>query len=98
MENTTKKKRGLYERFFKRFLDILISLVALIVLSPVFLIVAIISLCSIGRPVIFAQYRPGRNGKVFKFYKFRSMSNKKDANGRLLPRPPFVVTVKLSCT
>ena len=60
-------------------------MVALIVLSPIFLIVSIISLITIGHPVIFSQYRPGKNGKVFKLYKFRSMSNKKDSNGNLLP-------------
>ena len=84
-ETTKKKKRGLYEKFFKRVLDFLIALIALIVLSPILLIVTLISLCTIGHPVIFAQYRPGKNGKVFKLYKFRSMSNKKDKNGRLLP-------------
>lgn len=84
MEENARKK-GLYEKFFKRALDFIISLLALIVLSPILLIVSLISLCTLGHPVIFAQYRPGRNGKVFKLYKFRSMSNKKDKNGRLLP-------------
>lgn len=80
-----KKKFRPYEKFFKRFIDFTVALVALIVLSPILLIVSLISLCSIGAPVIFAQYRPGKNGKVFKLYKFRSMSNKKDKNGKLLP-------------
>lgn len=84
-ENNLDTKRGPYAKFFKRFIDFMISLIAIIVLSPILLIIAIISLISIGHPVIFAQYRPGRNGKVFKLYKFRSMSNKKDKNGNLLP-------------
>ena len=85
MEQITTKKPGIYERFFKRALDFTIALLALIILSPIFLIITIISLITIGHPVIFSQYRPGRNGKVFKLYKFRSMSNKKDSNGKLLP-------------
>lgn len=80
-----KKKIRIYEKVFKRPLDFLIALIMLIVLSPIMLIVSLISICAIGWPVIFAQYRPGRNGKVFKLYKFRSMSNKKDKNGNLLP-------------
>ncbi len=85
-ENKQKKKRKtLYELFFKRFLDFTISLVAIIILSPVFLIVWICSKISIGGKAIFAQYRPGKNGKIFKLYKFRSMTNKTDENGNLLP-------------
>lgn len=84
-DTNTKKKTKIYEKCFKRVLDFSIALIALIILSPIFLIISIISLITIGHPVIFAQYRPGRNGKVFKLYKFRSMSNKKDSNGKLLP-------------
>ncbi len=84
-ENSTETKRGPYAKFFKRFIDFLVSLIVLIILSPIMLIITIISLISIGRPLIFAQYRPGKDGKVFKLYKFRSMSNKKDKNGNLLP-------------
>lgn len=83
--NNKKKRRTLYELFFKRFFDFTISLIAIIVLSPVFLIVWICSKISIGGKAIFAQYRPGRNGKIFKLYKFRSMTNKTDENGNLLP-------------
>lgn len=83
--NTTKKKLRIYEKCFKRLFDFTIALLALIILSPILLIVAIIQLFTVGHPIIFAQYRPGRNGKVFKLYKFRSMSNKKDKNGKLLP-------------
>lgn len=85
MEEKTKQRKTLYTLFFKRFFDILLSGLALIILSPVMLIVAIISRIKIGKGVIFCQYRPGKNGKIFKLYKFRSMTNKKDADGNLLP-------------
>lgn len=75
----------MYKKFFKRFFDIIISLFALIVLSPVMLIVAILVRIKLGSPVIFKQERPGKNEKIFKLYKFRSMSDKKDENGKLLP-------------
>lgn len=83
--NKKKKRRTLYELIFKRFFDFTLSLLAIILLSPVFLIVWICSKISIGGKAIFAQYRPGKNGKVFKLYKFRSMTNKTDENGELLP-------------
>ncbi len=72
-------------KFFKRFFDIFISLVALIVLSPVFLILSILVACINGFPIIFKQPRPGKGGKIFMMYKFRSMTNKKDSKGNLLP-------------
>lgn len=75
----------MYRHFFKRFFDILFSALGLIILSPIFLIISIVSLCNIGHPVIFSHYRPGKNNKIFKFYKFRSMTNAKDENGNLLP-------------
>ncbi|MBQ7410830.1 MAG: sugar transferase [Clostridia bacterium] len=75
----------MYKKYVKRFLDIVISLFALIVLSPVMLIVAILVRIKLGSPVIFKQERPGKDGKIFKLYKFRSMSDKKDENGKLLP-------------
>ena len=81
----TKKRKSLYELFFKRFLDFTLSFIAIIILSPIFLIVWICSKIFIGGNVIFAQYRPGKNGKVFKLYKFRSMTNKTDGSGNLLP-------------
>ena len=85
MEKETKKRRTLYELFFKRFFDFTLSLLAIIVLSPVFLIVWVCSKISIGGKAVFAQYRPGKDGKIFKLYKFRSMTNKTDENGNLLP-------------
>ncbi len=72
-------------KFFKRFCDISISLVALIVLSPVLLLLCVLTAIFNGAPVIFKQPRPGKDGKIFMLYKFRSMSNKTDKNGNLLP-------------
>ena len=78
-------KKGLYEKFVKRPQDCILSLLAIIVLSPVMLTIAVIIQKKIGTPVIFTQERAGINGKVFKLYKFRSMSDKKDSDGNLLP-------------
>lgn len=75
----------MYQKYIKRFLDVIISLCSLIVLSPLILVVAILIKLKLGSPVIFKQERPGKNEKIFTLYKFRSMSNKKDKNGKLLP-------------
>lgn len=80
-----KKKQGIYAKFFKRFFDFLLSLVAVVILSPVFLIISIFSLIFLHGKVIFKQYRPGKNGKIFAMYKFRSMTEKKGPDGELLP-------------
>lgn len=72
-------------KFFKRSMDIVISLVGIVALSWLFLILSIFVAIFNGAPVIFKQPRPGKNGKIFMLYKFRSMSNKKDSNGNLLP-------------
>ena len=86
MNNEQKKrKKTLYELFFKRFFDVMVSLLGIIILSPLYIIVWILSKIFIGGKAIFAQYRPGKDGKIFKFYKFRSMTNKTDKNGDLLP-------------
>ena len=79
------KKRGIYQRYFKRPLDIILSLFALIILSPVMLIIAILVRINLGSPIIFKQQRPGLNEKIFTMYKFRTMTNEKDKNGELLP-------------
>ncbi len=79
------KVKGPYEAFFKRALDILISSLVIILFCWLYLILAVIVRIFMGSPVIFTQDRPGRNGKVFKMYKFRSMSDKRDENGELLP-------------
>lgn len=75
----------MYKKYIKRLLDFLISFCALIILSPVFLIVAILVKIKLGSPIIFKQKRPGLNEKIFTLYKFRTMSDKKDKNGKLLP-------------
>lgn len=79
------RKRGIYERFLKRPLDFFLSLLAIIVLSPVLLIVAILVRLKLGSPVLFKQERPGKNEKLFMMYKFRTMNNHKDEKGVLLP-------------
>ena len=75
----------MYAKYFKRVLDFLLSLIALIVLLPVLIIVAILVRVKLGSPVIFKQQRPGKNEKIFTLYKFRSMTDKRDENGNLLP-------------
>ena len=77
--------KGLYARFFKRFLDVLLSGCALIVLSPVLLVVAILVKIKLGSPVIFCQERPGKDEKIFRMFKFRSMTDERDEDGNLLP-------------
>lgn len=78
-------KRGFYESYIKRPQDFLCALVAIICLSPVLVVTAILVRCKLGSPVLFTQDRPGLNGKVFKLYKFRSMTDERDASGMLLP-------------
>ena len=75
----------MYKNFFKRFLDIVLSLFAIIILSPVYLIISIFVLIFMGWPIFFKQPRPGKNEKIFNMYKFRTMTNKKDKDGKLLP-------------
>lgn len=81
----SRGKNGIYCRYIKRLLDILLSGCALIVLSPVLLIVAILVRKKLGSPVIFCQKRPGKDEKIFKMYKFRSMTDERDEDGNLLP-------------
>lgn len=78
-------KQGIYARCIKRILDVLLSGCALVVLSPVLLIVAVLVRTKLGSPVIFCQERPGKDEKIFKMYKFRSMTDARDENGELLP-------------
>lgn len=77
-------KKGFYEKYLKRPQDFLCALLAIIVLSPVMLITAILVKTKLGSPIIFKQERPGLNGKVFMLYKFRTMTDQKDENGNLL--------------
>ena len=81
----TGHKKGFYEKFIKRPQDFLCALAAIIVLSPVMLITAILVRTKLGSPIIFKQERPGLNGKIFTLYKFRTMTDKKDESGNLLP-------------
>lgn len=75
----------MYRHFFKRFFDFVLSLIAIIILCPVYIIVAILVRVKLGSPVIFTQERPGKNEKIFKMYKFRSMTSETDEEGNLLP-------------
>lgn len=79
------KPYGPYERFFKRPLDIFCALAAVILFWWLYLIIAVVVRIKLGSPVLFAQKRPGRNEKIFKLYKFRTMSDARDENGKLLP-------------
>ncbi|MED1114667.1 sugar transferase [Bacillus paramycoides] len=78
-------KGSAYRKFIKRPMDFTLSLIAIIVLSPVFLIVAFLVKTKLGSPVLFKQERPGLHGNIFKMYKFRTMTDEKDGNGELLP-------------
>jgi undecaprenyl phosphate N,N'-diacetylbacillosamine 1-phosphate transferase len=78
-------KRRFYERFVKRPQDFILSLIAIIVLSPIFLIIAILIRIKLGSPIIFKQERIGVNDKIFNMYKFRTMTNERDEKGELLP-------------
>ena len=78
-------KKGIYEKYIKRLLDLILSCIALICLSPILLIVAILVRVKLGSPVIFKQKRPGKDEKIFTLYKFRTMTDKKDENENLLP-------------
>lgn len=75
----------MYQKYIKRVLDIIFSLLAIIILLPLFLIIGLLVLIFLGRPAIFRQKRPGKNEKIFTMYKFRTMTNKKDKDGNLLP-------------
>ena len=74
----------MYRKYIKRFLDIILSLIAIIIFSPFYLIISIIVRFQMGSPILFSQDRIGKNEKIFKLYKFRSMTNEKDENGNLL--------------
>ncbi len=79
------QKKGIYGRFVKRPMDLILAILALIVLSPILLIVALLVRIKLGTPVIFKQKRPGLHEKIFTLYKFRTMTDEKDEKGLLLP-------------
>lgn len=84
-KKSSHKPYGPYERFVKRGLDAFLATGALIVLSPVLLVTAVLVRVKLGSPVLFTQDRPGRDGKIFKLYKFRTMTDARDEKGELLP-------------
>ena len=79
-----KKYNGIYEQFIKRPMDCFLATLSLLILSPVILILSLLVRVFLGSPVFFEQDRPGKDGKVFKLYKFRTMTDGKDENGQLL--------------
>lgn len=80
-----KRKVTFYEKYIKRPLDFFCALLAIVVLSPIMLVIALLVRIKLGSPVIFKQKRPGLNEKIFTMYKFRTMTDEKDENGKLLP-------------
>ena len=82
---TTHKAYGIYEKFLKRPIDFICGMMAIIVFWPLYLIVALLVRFKLGSPVLFTQDRPGLNEKIFKLYKFRTMTDERDENGELLP-------------
>lgn len=78
-------KPSVYERYIKRLLDVVLSGMALVVLSPVLLLTALLVRTKLGSPVVFCQERPGKNEQIFKLYKFRTMTDERDEHGQLLP-------------
>ena len=80
-----KVNKGIYRRLFKRPMDFILSLMAIIVLSPVLIIVGVLVRFKLGSPVLFRRERPGLNAQRFTMYKFRTMTDEKDENGELLP-------------
>ena len=80
-----RKPCGPYERFFKRPIDILCALAALLVFGWLYILIAVLVRIKLGKPVLFTQDRPGKNERIFKLYKFRTMTDQRDRNGNLLP-------------
>ena len=85
VKEEAKVNKEIYRRFLKRPMDFILSLMAIIILSPVLIVVAILVRFKLGSPVLFEQKRPGLNEKIFTMYKFRTMTDEKDENGELLP-------------
>ena len=80
-----QKKNRIYQKYIKRILDFVLSFTAFVVLCPVLLVTAALVRVKLGKPVIFCQERPGKDEKIFKLYKFRTMTDERDENGQLLP-------------
>ncbi len=80
-----KRKKAIYQCYFKRLFDLVVSFIIIIFLSPVFGVVSLFLWIKLGNPILFKQKRPGLNEEIFKIYKFRTLTNKKDNSGELLP-------------
>ena len=87
----------MYRKIIKRLLDIVLSLLAIIVLSPLYCALAICVWVGMGRPILFSQERIGKDEKIFRLYKFRSMTNARDKDGNLLRLPDEPVSAPYSC-
>ena len=85
LEDKKARKVTLYEKYIKRVIDIICASLAIIVFSWLYVIVAILVRVKLGSPVLFTQPRPGKDEKIFKMYKFRTMTDERDENGELLP-------------
>lgn len=85
MREIRKGKHSFYAKYIKRVLDIVLSLVGIVLLSPMMLIIAILVRVKLGSPVVFRQMRPGKDEKIFALYKFRTMTEERDREGKLLP-------------
>lgn len=85
MQVVDHKPYGLYEKYVKRILDVLCSMIAIALLWWLFIIVALLVRLKLGSPIIFKQPRPGKNGEIFNLYKFRTMTNDRNDKGELLP-------------
>ena len=85
MQSLKHKPYGPYEKYIKRPLDLFCGLSAIIFFSWLYIIVAVLVRVKLGSPIIFTQDRPGKDEKIFKLYKFRTMTDERDVNGKLLP-------------
>ena len=85
LKQIPKPRKSFYTKYIKRLLDIIISGIAILLLSPFFLVIIILELIYHGKPVIYKSKRPGKDGVLFDLLKFRSMTNECDGNGKLLP-------------
>jgi len=84
-EKPSNHHQGIYEQYVKRPLDATLATGATLVFSPILAGTAVLVKCKLGSPVLFTQERPGKDEKIFKLYKFRTMTDERDANGKLLP-------------
>jgi Sugar transferases involved in lipopolysaccharide synthesis len=83
--NKICKNKFIYRKYMKRCLDVILAIIAIIILCPVFIILALLIHIKLGSPILFRQKRPGKDEKIFTMYKFRTMTQEKDEKGNLLP-------------